>query len=110
MHVSPVLHSYCFLHKEVPTAIHDQEQSLAVLPNNPSLQVMSPTRECGDYAAILPKKNKQSFDLQFRRGHHAAPIDSEVDDAQIVGMLASPLHMQEREASADPSRIYHSNE
>ena len=39
----------------------------------------------------------------------AIPIDSEVADAQIVGMLASPLYTQEREASADPSRAYHSN-
>ena len=39
----------------------------------------------------------------------ATPNDSEVDDSHIVGLLASPLYTQEREASADPSRIYHSN-
>ena len=39
----------------------------------------------------------------------ANPTDSEVDDAQIVRILASPLYVQEREASADPSRNYHSN-
>ena len=38
----------------------------------------------------------------------ATPIDSEVDDAQIVGMLASPQYIQERKATADPSGFYHS--
>ena len=40
----------------------------------------------------------------------ATPVGSEVDDAQIVGKLASPLyiHEREREASADRSRVYHS--
>ena len=35
------------------------------------------------------------------------PVELEINQAQIMGMLASPLHAQEREASADPSRIYH---
>ena len=65
-----------------------------------------------DYAAIPPEDNEQSFDLLSRRGHRCnSPIDSEVDDAQIVGMLASLLYIQEREreASADLFRVYHSN-
>ena len=33
---------------------------------------------------------------------------SDLDDEQIRNMLASPLYVQEREASADRSRIYHS--
>ena len=37
------------------------------------------------------------------------PASSEVDERQNVGMLASPPFTQKREASAAPSRIYHSN-
>ena len=37
------LHLYCFLHVEIPTAIRDQEQSLAVLPNKARLRGTSPT-------------------------------------------------------------------
>ena len=36
------------------------------------------------------------------------PLDSDLDDEQIRSMLASPLYLQEREASADRSRVYHS--
>ena len=36
------------------------------------------------------------------------PVESEINDAQIIGMLASPLFIHEREASADQPRIYHS--
>ena len=34
--------------------------------------------------------------------------ESDLDDKQILNMLASPLYLQEREASADRSRVYHS--
>ena len=51
--------------------------------------------------------------LQFwaQRSHRNAttPVDSEVNDAQIIGMLVSLLCTQERETSADPSRMYHSD-
>ena len=36
------------------------------------------------------------------------PPESDLDDEQIRNMLASPLYLQEREASADRSRVYHS--
>ena len=36
------------------------------------------------------------------------PLESDLDDDQIRNMLASPLFIQEREASADRSRVYHS--
>ena len=35
-------------------------------------------------------------------------LDSDLDDEQIRTLLASPLYLQEREASADRSRVYHS--
>ena len=37
----------------------------------------------------------------------SAPVSSEVDERQSIGRPASPLLMQEREASAMPARIYH---
>ena len=44
-------------------------------------------------------------------GDHVAtiPVSSEVVERHNVGMLASPLFTQKREASAAPSRIYHSS-
>ena len=39
----------------------------------------------------------------------AESIESDWDDEQIRNMLASPLYLQEREASADRSRLYHSS-
>ena len=36
------------------------------------------------------------------------PPDSDLDDEQIRNVLASPLYSQEKEASADRSRVYHS--
>ena len=36
------------------------------------------------------------------------PPESDVDDEQIRNMLAPPLYLQEREASADRSQVYHS--
>ena len=36
------------------------------------------------------------------------PPESDLDDEQIRNMLASPLYSQEREASADRSRVNHS--
>ena len=37
------------------------------------------------------------------------PAESDWDDEQIRNMLASPLYLQEREVSADRSRLYHSS-
>ena len=34
------------------------------------------------------------------------PVFSEIDDARIMGMLASPLFLQEREANTDPSWVF----
>ena len=36
------------------------------------------------------------------------PPDSDLDDEQILALLASPLYTQEREASAERSQVYHS--
>ena len=36
------------------------------------------------------------------------PPESDLDDDQIRSILASPLYLQEREASADRSLVYHS--
>ena len=38
------------------------------------------------------------------------PLDSELDDEQLRALLASPLYLHEREASADRSQVYHSAE
>ena len=34
------------------------------------------------------------------------PRESDLDDEQIRALLASPLYLQEREASADRSKVY----
>ena len=36
------------------------------------------------------------------------PPESDLDDEQIRDMLASPLYLQEKEASADQPQVYHS--
>ena len=36
------------------------------------------------------------------------PLDSDLDDEQIRVLLASPLYLQEREANAERSQVYHS--
>ena len=36
------------------------------------------------------------------------PLDSDLDDEKLRALLASPLDMQEREASAERSQVYHS--
>ena len=41
-------------------------------------------------------------------GDAITPVQSEINDARIMGMLASPLFSQETEASADQPEIYHS--
>ena len=35
-------------------------------------------------------------------------LEPDLDDEQMRNLLASPLYLQEREASADRSRVYHS--
>ena len=62
------------------------------------------------YAATLPEKNEHSI---YYSGEDTVvtPNDSEIDCAKIVGILVSqsPLYIQEREASVDPSRVDYSN-
>ena len=36
------------------------------------------------------------------------PPDTDLDDEQIRALLASPLHLQEREGNAGRSQVYHS--
>ena len=36
------------------------------------------------------------------------PPESDVEDEEMMDVLASPLYLQEREASADQPRVYHS--
>ena len=42
--------------------------------------------------------------------NNTASFDPGIDDEHIRNMLASPLYLQEREASADLSQVYQSNE
>ena len=42
--------------------------------------------------------------------NNTTSFDPEMDDEHIRNMLASPLYLQEREASADMPQVYHSNE
>ena len=54
---------------------------------------------------------RQSRVSTYNSGEDIAttPMDWEVDDDQNMGMLASPLYIQGREASAESSGTYHSN-
>ena len=38
----------------------------------------------------------------------ATPPESDFDDEQLRALLASPLYLQEREASAEKTQVYHS--
>ena len=59
------------------------------------------------HAIILPQ-TEYNFDLRFCCEHCDTPPESDLDDEQIRALLASPLYFQEREVSADRSRVYHS--
>ena len=59
------------------------------------------------YTDILPQ-TERDVDLRFCWEHYTPPPESDVDGEQKRDMLASPLYLQEREASADPPRVYHS--
>ena len=48
-----------------------------------------------------------TFDTSDRIATH--PPESDLDDDQIRNMLAPLLYLQEREASADRSGVYHSH-
>ena len=100
------------LHTEIlPAPIH--RMSLPVLSRNRHrLQVMS--SKISLKATLWSSKSMffhkpsmtSTFDTSDRIATH--PPESDLDDEQIRNMLAPPLYLQEREASADRSRVYHS--
>ena len=99
---------------EMFPAIRDLVHSLAVLPIKAPLQVVSPTvsLKCTVRRLRLQSSKKRPTSAStYNAGEDiaTAPVDSEVNDAHIMGMLASPLYTQETKSSADLSRIYHSD-
>ena len=52
--------------------------------------------------------DRASRRLMIQLSSATPPPESDLDDEQIRTMLASPLYAQERESSADRSRVYHS--
>ena len=79
----------------------DQSPIRGFEPNDPvevsSVEVMT----------MLSLSRRASIGSSYNSGEDiATPASSEVDERQSMGMLASPLFTQKREASATPSRIY----
>ena len=111
-HLEPLLPSFFSPLTEMTAAkpVHGQDESLADWLNKPRFTGHVPN----DLIAV---GSTEIFPLLFQRRtsrastYHsgedtaATPIDSEVGGAEIVAVLASPLYVQEREASADPSRV-----
>ena len=64
-----------------------------------------------EFTPTLVPSRKGSIGSTFNSGEDIAttPAVSEVDGRSDLGMLASPLLSQERETSANPLGIYHSN-
>ena len=105
-----------FLVRLNPAQIHNM-WVLAIWPNPQPLQVMSPSilpnirilQNTRIYVSNLYfPQTEFCFDLRFCWKHCDAPPESDLDDEQIRALLASPLYMQEREANADRSQLYHS--
>ena len=58
-------------------------------------------------AVVLPQ-NREKLRLTISAVSIATlPPESDLDDEQNRALLASPLFLQEREASADLSQVYH---
>ena len=77
-------------------------------------QVMSPTPSLRSAEQRLHPihhaSRRRSFCSAYNTSEDAtpAPVSSEVDERQSIRRQASPLFMQKREASAIPTRIFHS--
>ena len=84
-------------------------------PSCRTLQVMRTTNSVEasstEVTTMLLPSRRRSSGSAYNSGEDvtSALASSEVDERQILGMLASPLCTQKREASAAPSRVYHSN-
>ena len=98
--ISPIVHS-----SETEPCHDPQQVSIGFLAD--------PTT----FAAYEPKDPAENEDLRvkplfFHRPSITSTYDSAesiaTDDEQIRALLASPLYLQEREASADQSLVYHS--
>ena len=112
-HLRTTLHLCIILCTGVSPAIRNMAFSLAVLPNRAPLQVVSPTipsrlavrrlRLCSNHREeqVLGRLTTRARTLPLP---HAS---SEVDERSNLGMLASPLLSQKREASAAQSRQVH---
>ena len=61
---------------------------------------------CIAYTGILPQ-TQRDVDMWFCWEHNYSSPELDLDDEQIRGMLASPLYIQEREASAEWSQVHH---
>ena len=56
----------------------------------------------------LSTSRSRRHPMTQRKASRHRPLDSDLDDEQILALLASPLYLQEREASAERSQVYHS--
>ena len=117
-HLSQFLHTFHFFscHLAMTTKyhpVHRQQDCLVVWPYSPlsgcepkAIAEISST----NVTPIHHPSGRTSFCSVNNSGEDAtfAPMSSEMEERQSIGRLASPLPMQEREASAIPARIYHS--
>ena len=92
-------------------AIHGQD-SLVDWLNKVLSQVLSPSLRLSSalVTPVLLPSRRASFCSTYTSGEDVttALVSSQVDDRQSMGILASPLLPQKREACAAPARIYHS--
>ena len=104
---SPIVHS-----SEI-NPCHDPQQAsigyMADVPPTTSYELKD-LEENDDPRVKLLFFNRPSFTSTYDSAESIAtpPPESDLDDEQICALLTSPLYLQEREASADRSPVYHS--
>ena len=101
-----------FFHRPSTTSTYDSSESIASLPPESDLfhrrqAVLLNTRIY--VSTPCPSTNKsQHRPTILRKASRHRPLDSDLDDEQLRALQASPLYLQEREASADRSQVCYS--
>ena len=107
-HDLPQLSRLFILARSIPAPIHNKRVSAIWVDVQPTTSY-EPKGSCRKrwsmcHAIILPQ-TEYNIDLRFCCEHGDTPPESDLDDEQIRALLASPLYFQEREVSADRSRV-----
>ena len=105
---SPIVHS-----SEINPCHNTQQASIGYVADiTPTTGHEPKDLAANDDVCVKPLffHNKPSITSTYDSAESIAthPSESDFDDEQIRARLASPLYLQEREASADRSQVYHS--